>query len=303
MIYGVDKWLAPITLTSSNNKFRLNETTGGGEVIVTLTAGTYYLHASENSTYPGLYKEISDAIAAQGTANDAYTFTAVSPTLSYQQVGAGVRLSSAGETFTIDWDDSDFTMDPRWFGFESSDSSTSTVAPDATEFIDSKWTVYGQWMSYNEYGGEATRKSSRKVRNSKRSHDRPADAYVVTWNRDDNRRIIYEQVPAAHIFEDRAKGDVTSSLYASVGRLAPGDTHNAFETVWNDGLRKLEPVLIIHGDGDERVDLGNNWEAVRLIDDKRMMDYLNVVDMTRSGGEYYTIDTGDLFLESSSFGH
>lgn len=301
MSFGIDKWLAPVTLTSENNSFRLNETGGGGEVIVTVAAGTYYLHATENSTYPGLYKEIIDAIVTDGTATETYSWTAVAPTQSYQQVGGGVRLTGGTSAFSIDFGDVDFTMDPRWFGQTSSDSHTATTNPAGDYFVDSKFTCYGQWLSYNEHGGVASSKSSRKVRNSYRSHNRPEDAYLVTWNRDTNRRMVYEHVPAAHIFEDRASGDVTQDLYANVGRLASGDNNNAFESIWDIGLRKLEPVLIIHGDGDERVDLGGNWEAVRLIEEERARDFNNMVRLMRTGGEYYELDTGDLYIETTSF--
>lgn len=302
MAYGVDKWLMPITLTASNNKFRLFEITGSVEIIVTVATGTYYLHTSTNATYPGLYKAILNGIVAAGTAAGTYAFEVSTPELSYQQVGGGVRLTS-DVTFSINVDDADFTMEPRWFGRRAGDGNVVSTTGPSNEFFASDHTVYGQWLSYNEHGGIASDKTSRKVRNSYRSHGRPSDAYLVTWNRDTNRKMRYEHVPAAHIFEDRATGDVTADLYASVGRLAPGDGNNAFETIWDNGLRKLEPVIIIQDDGHERVDLAGNYDVVRMIDEGKARDFDEVIRLMRLGGEYYEIDPGDLYIETSTYGH
>ena len=300
MSYGIDKWLMPITLTASNNKFRINETGGGaGELIETIAAGTYYLHDSNNSTYPGLLYEIRTALTSSATGT--LTWEVATPSSSYHQTGAGLRLVNDTHTFTIDFGDVDFTMDPRCFGFTSSDSVTSSTDPAGNNYIESKYTCRGQWRSYNEFGGEANEKVARKVRNSRQSHARPADAYQVTWNRDDVRRIVYEHVPAAHVFENRASGDVTQDMYASVGRLASGDNHNAFETIWDNGLRTLAPVLILHGDGHERIDLAGNYDAVRMMEERRTRDFGEMIRIMRAGGEYYRIETGDLYLEASTF--
>lgn len=301
MAYGIDKWLMPIDVTSESNSFRIFEDGVAGEIIETVSAGTYYLHDSNNADYPGLLYEIRTAVSAAAT--DTYTWEAVAPTDSYQQAGGGLRLVGQTSGFTIDFGDVDFTMDPRWFGQTSSDSYMSTADPSGNYFVDSRLTCYGQWLSYCEGGGQASNKTSRPVRDSRRSHARPEDAYSVTWARDEMRTMVYEYVPAGHVFESRLTGDVDAEVYAAVAKLGPNDNHNAFETIWDNGLRKLRPVLIIHDDGDRRVDLGGNWDAVRLTDEGRMQNFAAMYRLMRTGGEYYKIDCGDLYLESKGYSH
>jgi len=308
MSYGVDKWLGRFTLDSSNKKFRLNDysdATADGvatEIIVSASEQDYYLHASNNSDYPGLFYDLIQSLNASA-ANNVYSIDVVTPTLSTGQVGGGVRISSDGY-FEIDFSDADFTIDERFFGFPTGTTNVAaTLTSNGSYVVDSQFTCWGQWISHNEFGGLADDKRSRRKNNSRRSHGRSRDAYLVTWNRDEIRTITYPHVPAAHIFEDRALGDVSQDIYAEVAALHSGDNHNAFETVWENGLRQLDPILILHDTGDQTVFLDGNWDAVILEDEPKSEDFFNCLKVMRRGGEYYELDLGDLYLKRKGYDH
>ena len=195
-------------------------------------------------------------------------------------------------------------MDPRWFGFAADTGAvTATQVPDTTYVIDSPLSVYGQWLSFSEFGGLADDKRSRPKNNSRKSHERSRDAYVVTWNRDNIRTISYPHVSAAHVYADRVGGDVDSDIYAEVGRLHPTDNHNAFETIWDLGLRKLEPVLIIHDNGHKTIKLDGSWDAVLLDDESYIQDFDRCLTSLSRGGEYYEVNPGPLFLAHKGYNH
>lgn len=302
MSYGVDKWLGRFVLDSTNKKFRINESGGAGEIIVSLTEQKYHLHASNNSDYPGLYYDVIQALNASAATN-VYSVEVVTPTLSTGQIGGGIRISSDGY-FEIDFSDADFTIDERYFGQPAGTGTiTATLTSGGSYVIDSQITCYGQWLSYNEFGGLADDKRSRPKNNSRRSHGRSRDAYQVTWNRDEIRTITYPHVPAAHIFEDRAGGDVSVDTYAEVGNLYPGDYHNAWETIWENGLRQLDPILILHDTGNQTISLDGNWDAVILDEESKSQDFNNCIREMRRGGEYYELLPGELYLESKGYDH
>lgn len=284
MSYSQDMWVTPIVITSANNSFRLYEITSTAERIVTIAAGTYWLHADSayTSEFPSLYLALETALNA--VATNTYAFTSSTPTSSAQQTACGLTLTGDVEEFSIDFDDADFTMSPGWFGFRASGAPTSS-----TLAIASPYTIYGHWWTNTvDVNGRASTKRRDREREISFSHDRPADRYGIEWYDDYTRQVVYEFVPAAHIFEVAA----TDSAYAATGRLATNDTHNAWETIWSS-LSRSQQVIIVHdvGTGFDITDLTAGYaEAVLLRDESQAQQLSSTFTLTRAAGEFYTID-------------
>lgn len=292
MAYSHDMWLSPVTLTSSNNKFRVFED-GMIERIVSITAGDYYLHTDSayNTAYPSLYIAIKTALEAVSAYE--YDLTSITPSSSTQQTNAGLTFVTDASAAVVDFDDVDFTMDPRWFG----ETSASLWTGDTTYI--SQYTVYGNWYSNTiSTSGQASNKRRDSYRQITYSHERPDDRYALEWYSNYTRRIVYEYVPAAHVFEVAAN----DSTYASVARLANGDTHNAFETVWN-ALSRGKTVLVCHDVGTSYSSLGLvNVDACLLRSEEQAQTLSSVATLMRSAGEMYMLDV-DLHLLSAGYDH
>ena len=292
MSYSHDMWLSPVTLTSTTNRFRVLE--GATERIVILTAGDYYLHTDSavNTTYPSLYLAIKAGLEAV-SAHD-YNFSEDTPTASTSQTSAGLYFECIGAaSIAVDFDDVDFTMDPRWFG-----EKTTSLWTGALSYT-SAYTVMGNWYSNTiDSGGAASRKRRDRFREITYSHDRPSDRYALEWYDDTTRRIAYEYVPAAHVFEVAAE----DSIYASIARLGQDDTHNAWETVWS-ALSRGKVVLVCH-------DIGTSFslsslarmDACLLRDEDQARTLSSTATLMRSAGEMYMLDV-DLYLVSAGYDH
>jgi hypothetical protein len=291
-MYMHDMWLAPVTITTANNKFRVFED-GTTERIVTVSAGEYYLHADTayNTAYPSLYLAIKTALEAVSAYE--YDFSSQTPTGSGQQSNAGCKLTSDASALVVDFDDADFTMDPRWFG----ETSASLWTGD-TEYT-SQFTIYGTWYSNTiDVAGAASNKRRDLYRQITYSHDRPDDRYALEWYSNYTRRIVYEYVPAAHVFEVAAN----SSIYASVARLATSDTHNAWETIWS-ALSRGKSVLVCHDIGTTYSMIGlQNVDECLLRSEEQAQTLSSTATLMRSAGEMYMIDV-DLHLVSVGYDH
>lgn len=249
--YARDWWLWPIIVTTANNSFVLTET-AGSTFTVTIAAGTYYTHrdSSINATYPSIWLALETAIGAEATTN-TYTFSAQTPTVSVDQLTAGVRLTGTAGTsveFSLDFSSGSFTFDPRILGFPSDQSADETATSDGTDYhLDSEFTVFGTWRGFSLFNGEAADKRGDERVLSVDSHQRPSDRYTLEWYEERYRTILYQRVNAAHVYRYAAR----AQDYALVGQLGQNDTHNAFYWVWRELKRNNDPVIICHDVGDE----------------------------------------------------
>lgn len=300
MTYSQDMWLRPVVLTSANNKFRLYEIGSAHEVIVAITVGTYYLHADSvinQSAFNSLYLAIETAVNAVATSN-TYTFTNATPRASGGQTGVGLALSADVEEFSVDFADADFTMDAGWFGAISTENVTS-----ANKRIVGRYTVLHQWYlnTISSYA-QASNKRSSVQREISYSHERPSDRYAIEWYSEKTRPIVYEYVPAAHVFEYGAK----EQIYADTGRLALNDVNNAWETIWS-GLSRDEIIFIVHNVDSKwnlRDVLGaGGLESVKLFGENQARDLDSTITLTRAAAEMYTISVNLWLGDFQGYAH
>lgn len=295
MSYQRDRIMWPIQITTTNNQFSFNENTS--ELTFTIPVGTYYLHddTSLDSSYKGLYTTIESAMNDAGA--NTYVLTSSIPLSSSLQTGCGLLFVRDGGSLNwgINWQNtSNFTMNPRWFGFDRL-SNDNEISSDE---INSPYTRYGDWCSANIIDNAATDKRSRTVKEIRKSHNRPSDLYQITWNVDKIRTMSYQWVPAAHVFPDRAN----DAGYAETAKLATNDTNNQFYDVWNSG--SLNQVLLIqYGNvaGLSDVDSGD-WEAVQFYNDDASEDFFNVASLNNEGGELYDLEL-ELYVVEGNYEH
>lgn len=287
-----DRIYAPIEITSSNNTFVITEQNAPADTwTVQIPAGTYATYyassdLADTNAPASLYYAIRTAIAAAGGAN--YAFGAVDPSLSTLQTNAGLFMSTTGNQFSVDFDSGSFTMDPRWFGFATGEAAQTAAGSVGLYVLISKYTVYTQWVSYTITNGEATDKTSSIKRELAISSDRTQDAYQVEWNSDRIRRLYYEMVPAAHVYEGRQDA-ASAAAYYSTGELHANDYHNAFETIWNAASRLGD--LIVQFDDVSDLDPGAGMYALARFEDASARESMSgCVKLGRVLGEYYSID-------------
>jgi len=283
-IYSRDYFFRPIVIDATNNKFRVLVDPAGAatEDIVTIPAGTYYLHASSVTSHPGLYSEIATRLT--GT----WLIGAATPSVSTAHTNGGIVIARVGATdWEIDFQDADFTMDPRWFGFFESELTVSSTTGTGTETITSKYGIRDVWRGETIIPeGYAVQKRSRTVSDTTTSHERAADRYVLTWNDEVWREYVIEYVPGAHVFGNRA----TNQAYADTGRLALNDTHNGFDRI-HEAFATDGEVIIYHNAGTfnwTTPDAGDA-EVVKLRDVQQMRDLMQCVDLMQTAGEFYRI--------------
>lgn len=283
-----DRWYKPITITSSNNSFVLTEDPTGVPTTYTVTipAGTYaaYYSSSDFSVASSLYYAIRTALAAAGANN--YAFSAATPSLSTEQTNAGLRINSVTSgTFRVDFNDASFTMDNRWFGFGTAETNTTS---DGSDNVDSKYTVLSTWTSWTLTDGTASEKISHLEREINESSDRTADAYQVEWNEDRIRNMVYEFVPAAHVYENRQDA-LDATAYYDTAKLDATDNHNAFEQIWDAGSR-LGDIIVQYDSVTDLDPINNSYSIVRFNDAGQRKSMRDCARITTRGGEFYTID-------------
>lgn len=302
--YQRDWWLWPIVVTSSNNSFVFTET-GGSTFTVTIAAGTYYTHrdSSIDTDYPSLWLALETAIGAESTTN-TYTFSAQTPTQSVEQFSAGIRLTGTAGTsveFSIDFSSGSFTLDPRLLGFPSTQSADVTaVAEGSDHVLDSVFTVFGTWRAFSLFDGKAAEKRGDERVLSIDSHDRPSDRYPLEWFEERYRPVSYQRVYAAHVYRYAAR----DLGYATVGKLAQNDTHNAFYYIWRELLRDDNPVIVCHNVGDVwdlQVDTYDS-EAVKRAGSFPTSFREWTGEPVQRAGEFYNLEL-DLFIDDDINGY
>jgi hypothetical protein len=300
-IYSRDYFFRPVTLTATNNKFRVLIDPGGAatESIVTVPPGTYWLHGSNVTSHPGLYYQITSTLGA------GWFISAATPSVSTGHVSGGVVIGVGGvsppDDWEIDFQDADFTMDPRWFGFFQSELTVSSVTGTNIETITSKYAIRDVWRGETIIPeGYATQKRSRLVSDTTVSHERASDRYVLTWNQETWREYVIEYVSGAHIFGNRA----SNQAYANTARLALNDTHNGFSRI-HDAFATDGEVIIYHniGDGNWTTPAIGDAEVVKLRDVQQMQDLMQCVDLMQTAGEFYRIRLNLTVVDSDFAGY
>jgi hypothetical protein len=317
-VYSRDIWMPALTLTSSNNKFRLLENVGvtNDERIVSVAAGTYYGHGEAALTSAGLlglYDSLATAINAVST--NTYSFVVIDPVQSSSFTLGGIRIIATGASvdFQIDYDDADFTMDPAWFGQRlstasddygssawggaSTDPWTSTTS-GSDEVIDSDYSVSSRWYSFTH--GNTTHaaadKRAHRYGNRRYSSSRLSDGISLEWDSGRERSFRYEWVPSQHVYATRGEAQNVSrvgpSAWATLADLDGDDRYQGFdEYVW-EPMARLSPCLIQHNVTTPSLSniTSHPYELVRLLREDQAKDFRNVAELQRRGGEFYALN-------------
>lgn len=284
-----DRWYIPIEITASNNGFVITEDPAGAATryAVTVTAGTYYLYYASGSFSVGssLYYAIRNALNTAGTAN-SYRFNASTPTSSTAQTNAGCMIdrASGSTSFRIDFNDASFTMDNRWFGHPSAQTNQTESGGE----VNSPYTVLGTWTSWTLTDGTASDKTSYLTREIIESSRRTEDAYQVEWNEDRIRRMVYEFVPAAHVYEGRIDAADAAAYYATA-QLNVADNHNAFEQVW-DAASRLGDIIIQFDDVSDLDPVNSQYGICRFNNPDQRKSMSACTSVVTRGGEFHRID-------------
>lgn len=240
-----DWWITPyIVQTGVNDQLIFTE--GATDYTITIAAGTYYPHAQNNATYPGLYYAIEQAIGATAASN-AYGFEVSTPLLSYQQSRAGIVITDAVGAWTLKFTSSR-TMPQSWFGLPSGTTSFVAVLDANTSLynVQSKYRVSGILRTFTRGSGteQGVASIKRIVPESEiaDSHARPTGRYTLEWQTDNVAEFSYEYVPSAHVFTEDA-GELAD--YATLeAELSTGDNLSTWQDFWTAYKRGLTMFLV-----------------------------------------------------------
>jgi hypothetical protein len=293
---GRDVWLYPIEVVAGvNDQIVWAETSD--TLSITVEPGVYWCFNGSApapvgaSTYLSLYNQIASQMSGASFLlgdNITYTFRAITPTGSVLQEGAGIALVGSTADF-LSLNLTATTFDQRIFGFAASATGTvaSVAAPSGSgREVQGPLTRWGAWVS----PVEATSRTStpRRLIEWATAYTEREDAYAVDYGARRTRVHSYEYVPAGHVRVARAD----DPQYADAAELYTGDTHNAFETVW-ESLAKLDEVVVIHHLEGDALDLAvttHSYEVVRLADAAQAQDFSRVATVQRTAGEWYKLE-------------
>jgi len=298
-----DWWLYPVEVkTGVNDKFRINETGGGGagQITVTIPEGKYYTHRSTKSpTYPfrSLYKTIEGLLAATAATN-GYAFESATPTLSPSQVGNGIKITNPIIEWRIEWPSD--SIEKKWFGLTNHAGNVASVDNGGIWEITSGHTVAGRWRStgLGNIDGIATRKRKNPKITSQWSHDRPSDRRGIVWHKDNEYAFEYQYVLAGQIYEDAAN----LASYAEVAGLAAGDSNAVFEHLWYS-MAKGENVLCIHDDDgwDGTITYANRFINSHTMQNLGNISLTSAISMRALQGEAYDIQLNTFVVHGTEF--
>lgn len=292
MTWGQERFHRKIVLDSSNNGIVFRE--GATPYLITLAEGDWYLHADSSlhaAGYKGIYYAIAflyngGVDATIGTISGAPSltlqFAAATPTDSSEQTGRGLQISVLSSTVDILFSNGSFTMDPRWFGWESG-AGDETGAGSYT----SPMQIRGIFHTYNELDGLATFKGSFPFAELYESGGAPDRAYQKDWITYRVRDYKCEQIPAAHVLDGRA----AIQGWATTGAVALGDDHNSLEYLWNSA-RLGDSILCVYNDvtPDLQID-SHEYDVLKLAPSKHKQEFKSFAQALGQAAEYYTLDT------------
>jgi len=237
-----DWWLYPlVVVTGVNDQLIFSQSPN---YTITIAPGVYYPHAQNNPTYPGLYYAIEQAIGLTAASN-IYEFEAATPSESYLQVRAGIKITSAVYPWTLSFGAAS-SMPPEWFGFASNTASIAATlnASLSVYEVTSKFRVRGVLRTHTigTLSGIASEKQPGAEVIAHDSHETPFGRFTIGWRTLETARFVYQYVYAAHVRRESA-GELVG--YASNGaELATGDNLSTWEDFW-DAWWKGYPCLLL----------------------------------------------------------
>lgn len=323
-VYAQDIWMPAVTITTSNNSFRIVENVGVTDDVrtVTIAAGTYYMHGDATLTAAGLLG-FFDALATalNAVATNTYSFLTVTPVQSSSFTLSGIRIKATTATvdFKVDWDNASLTMDPAWFGFRLANATITTrgsltngggneitsTTSGADEVIDSDFTVSKRWYSFSHGNTTHAAVDKRAFRygNRRYSSSRLSDAVAVEWDTGRVRNFRYEYIVSQHLFAERGESQAASgtasyaqpvgaAAWASTALLDGDDIYQGFEQYVWEPMAQLTPVLVQHNVSTPALNdvVDHPHELVRLLNPSQAQDFRNVIELQRRGGEFYNLD-------------
>lgn len=299
MTLGIDRWIYPWEVTSSNDQIILFEDDGAGTTkTATVSVSNEVLWAIQVPVGPtglpapitGLYDKITDAITDEQIAGNlistgSYAFNRIDPadTGNTFDKKSGIRfeyLNTDIASFELRFSNSNFTFPPEIFGF-ADDRSTDAVSSSLQ--IDGPHTCWGCWTSP---------RIGRKKRNPRYDQEMDEASYDrftnVRWDSTTMRAFRYFNLAAVHVYRGRASRD----KYASVGQLAKHDDNNAWEDVW-DQMNDGRDAIIIHDSGDTAEDINadrDNFDVCRLAGESRRNEFRETLREEDRQAEFYTVE-------------
>lgn len=294
-IFGPDRWLYPIEVTSSTDSIQLVEdTTGDGSpdtaYKATINIGTYYGYKSGITGYNGILGAIETKLNNVATQN-TYTIIAATPPGS-SLTNSGIEVvatNSSPRAFQLKWDAITDAQDPAWLGWGSATSSTAASNTNTpTDRIASPYSILGKWQSITAFSDNT---ATRKDRDEKRwldfSSDDQVNATQIEYGDPTvTDEIMYPQVPAAAVREQR--GD--DADYASQAGLPTGDTHNALYDLWvvaSSGDKGK--VIVVHNEGDDDHIIQNEGYEIGYLDRRLRQRFSQCYQLAMKRGELYDL--------------
>lgn len=300
MSLGIDRWIYPVTIDSSNQDLVLFEDDGAGntaEATLTIPTGTYWCllkpipaGVTIPSPLTSLYEEIlSEITSARNSGNlvstGTYNIARIDPSSSDNTFGkkSGLRFEYTGtdlSSFELRFGSSSHTFPPEVFGFLD---TRTTNATSSSLQIDGPHTCWGTWTSVRI--GRKTAGVQYEEELDEASYSRFTH---VSWQRKVIRDFRYFNLPGVHVYRGRA----TRDKYASVGDLAKNDQNNCWEDVWAR-MRDGSEAIIIHDSGDTFEDINgsaDNYELCRVFADSERGDFKSTLNEEDRQAEFYTVE-------------
>jgi hypothetical protein len=288
MGYGIDRWMGPVEVTTSNNTLIFSE--GASDYTLTLTPDTYYpYHGTDlDPAYPSLFNAIETAINASA-ASGTYTSRIARPSAwARNDIYAGVELVRSGSaSFGWAFSDPAFDFPPEYLGYDPDQSTDKTVTGTV---LTSDYAVARHWVSPTKADAKIP---YARTRTSQSTDDYGRDdLYTMQWQSRRYTTFRYRDIFGWWLQKGRA--DVVSSVNVA---NTDGDPNGSFELIW-EALRAFDDVLVLHdfGNADDSGQLGSagsypgQTEVVRLASRSHAESYDEVIQLSGRGGEFYNLE-------------
>lgn len=273
---GIDRHYMSLAPASGELSVVVRE--DGVDLVATIPESTYlnYFGPTLLPLNAPLLNALLTAINAVTSAT--YTFEAATP-LGSTLDGAGLALAYAsGPVLDVGWNPghASWTLDSRWLGIPT--GTTSLVDYGASPVLSpvSRW---GVWQAPTFAVDKRSFGRARVDVNK----DVPYGLETVRpWYTDRGRRIRYDRLPGAHV----RRGLGTLLEYTQAAGLAPGDTHNALEDLWEYlalGGELTSSYEVDTGD----LSLGDEYETSRLLMAEAHASFEAVAELVQPDGEIY----------------